>query len=159
MAVFTALVAPMTVQVVPKSSDRTRIFVRCHSQRYPFRILGEIGNQARVVLKHFTPSTFDPWKGAVVSTFVDTYSEGVWIDCPVTSSSCILQTDIQDTPSQRLDCNQPSLIDETIAIPCSVYVFNVDTNLTVHLYQPFHSSTTEPAPAVPAIDQFVRSKF
>lgn len=94
-----------------------------------------------------------------MSTFVDTYSQGVWIDCPVTSSSCILQTDIPDTPSHRLGCTQPSLIDETITIPCPAFVANVDTNLTVHLYQPFHSYTTEPAPAVPAIDQFVRSKF
>ena len=122
-------------------------------------MLGDIGSQAIVVLKHFTPSTFDPWKGAVVSTFVDTYSEGVWIDCPVTSSSCILQIDIPDTPSHRLANKRASLIDEIITIPCPAFVPNVDTNLTVQRYQPFHSSTTEPAPAVPAIDQFVRSKF
>lgn len=122
-------------------------------------VLGDIGNQAIVFLKHFTPSTFDPWKGAVVRTFVETYSEGVWIDCPVTSSSCILQTDIPDTPSHRLADKRPSLIDETITIPCPAFVPNVDTNLTVQRYQPFHSSTTEPAPAVPVIDQFVRSKF
>lgn len=110
-------------------------------------------------MKHFTPSTFEPWKGAVVSTFVDTYSEGVWIDCPVTSSSCILQIDIPDTPSHRLADKRPLLIDETITIPCPAFVPNVDTNLTVQRYQPFHSSTTEPAPAVPAIAPFVRSKF
>jgi len=122
-------------------------------------VLGDIGNQARVVLKHFTPSTFEPWKGAVVRTFVETYSEGVWIDCPVTSSSCILQTDIPETPSQRLANNRPSLMEETIIIPCPAFVPNVDTNLTVQRYQPFHSSTTEPAPAVPVIDPFVRLKF
>lgn len=94
-----------------------------------------------------------------MSTFVETYSEGVWIDCPVTSSSCILQTDIPDTPSHRLGDKRASLIDEIITIPCAAFVPSVDTNLTVHLYQPFHSSTTEPAPAVPVIDQFVRSKF
>ena len=94
-----------------------------------------------------------------MSTFVDTYSLAVCTLCPVTSSSCILQTDIPDTPSHRLADKRPSLIDETITIPCPAFVPNVDTNLTVHLYQPFHSSTTEPAPAVPAIDQFVRLKF
>ena len=94
-----------------------------------------------------------------MSTFVETYSEGVWIDCPVTSSSCILQIDIPDTPSHRLAGKRASLIDEIITIPCPAFVPNVDTNLTVHLHQPFHSSTTEPAPAVPAIVPFVRSKF
>lgn len=123
------------------------------------RIVGEIVSPARVVLKYFTQSTFAPWKGAVVSTFVDTYSLGVWIDCPVTSSSCILQTDIPEIPSHKLDCKRPSLIDEIIAIPCPAFVPSVDTNLTVQRYQPFHSSTTEPAPAVPVIDQFVRLKF
>ena len=88
-----------------------------------------------------------------------TYSQAVCTDCPVTSSSCILQTDIPDTPSQRYGGKRPSLIDETITIPCPAFVPNVDTNLTVQRYQPFHSSTTEPAPAVPVIDQFVRSKF
>jgi len=122
-------------------------------------VLGDIGNQAIVVLKHFTPSTFEPWKVAVVRTFVETYSEGVCIDCPVTSSSCILQTDIPDTPSHRLANKRASPIDEIITIPCPAFVPNVDTNLTVQRYQPFHSSTTEPAPAVPVIDQFVRSKF
>ena len=142
-----------------KSCDCKKRFVLAHSHRKPFRVSGEIGSQAIVVLKHFTPSTFDPWKGAVVSTFVDTYSEGVWIDCPVTSSSCILQIDIPDTPSHRLSDKRTSLIDEIITIPCPAFVPNVDTNLTVQRYQPFHSSTTEPAPAVPAIDQFVRLKF
>lgn len=94
-----------------------------------------------------------------MSTFVETYSEGVCIDCPVTSSSCILQTDMPETPSHRLADKRPSLIDEIITIPCPAFVPNVDTNLTVQRYQPFHSSTTEPAPAVPVIDQFVRSKF
>ena len=122
-------------------------------------VLAGIVAPERVVLKHFTPSTFEPWKGAFVRTFVETYSEGVCIDCPVTSSSCILQTDIPDTPSHRLADKRPSLIDETITIHCPAYVPNVDTNLTVQRYQPFHSSTTEPAPAVPAIDQFVRLKF
>ena len=51
-------------------------------------VLGDIGSQAIVVLKHFTPSTFDPWKGAVVSTFVDTYGQTVFTDCDVTSSTC-----------------------------------------------------------------------
>ena len=134
-------------------------FVLAHSQRYPFKILGEIGSQAIVVLKYFTQSTFAPWNGAAVSTFVETYSEGVCTDCPVTSSSCILQIDIPDTPSQRFAGKRQSLIDETITIPCHAFVPSVDTNLTVQRYQPFHSSTTEPTPAVPAIDQFVRSKF
>ena len=122
-------------------------------------MLGDIGNQAIVVLKHLTPSTFEPWKGAVVRTFVETYSEGVCIDCPVTSSSCILQTDIPDTPSHRLADKRPSLIDETITIPCPAFVPNVDMNVTEQRYQPSHSETTLPAPAVPVIDQFVRSKF
>ena len=134
-------------------------FVLAHSHRKPFRVSGEIGFPLLSVLKYFTQSTFAPWKGAVVSTFVDTYSLGVWIDCPVTSSSCILQIDIPEIPSHKLDCKRPSLIDETITIPCPAFVPSVDTNLTVQLYQPFHSSTTEPTPAVPAIDQFVRSKF
>ena len=118
-----------------------------------------IATQFTSVSKYFTQSTFAPWKGAVVSTFVDTYSLGVWIDCPVTSSSCILQTDTPEIPSHKLDCKRQSLIDEIITIPCPAFVPSVDTNLTVQRYQPFHSYTTEPAPAVPAIDQFVRSKF
>ena len=122
-------------------------------------MLGDIGNQAIVVLKYFTQSTFAPWKGAFVSTFVDTYSQGVWIDCPVTSSSCILHIDIPDTQSQRLANKRPSLIDEISTIPCPAFVPNVAMNVTEQRYQPFHSSTTEPAPAVPAIDQFVRLKF
>lgn len=122
-------------------------------------VSGEIGFPLLSVLKYFTQSTFAPWNGAVVSTLVDTYSLGVWIDCPVTSSSCILQIDIPDTPSHRLEANRQSLIDEIITIPCHAFVPSVDTNLTVQRYQPFHSSTTEPAPAVPVIDQFVRSKF
>ena len=111
------------------------------------------------VSKYFTPPTIAPWNGAVVSTFVDTYSEGVWIDCPVTSSSCILQTDIPDTPSQRFDDNRPSLIEEIITIPCAAAVFARAINVREQRYQPFHSSTTKPAPAVPAIVPFVRSKF
>ena len=118
-----------------------------------------IATQFTSVSKYFTQSTFAPWKGAVVSTFVETYSLGVWIDCPVTSSSCILQTDTPEIPSQRFADKRQSLIDEIITIPCPAFVPSVDTNLTVQRYQPFHSSTTEPAPAVPVIDQFVRSKF
>ena len=134
-------------------------FVFPASQRYHLSVLGDIVAPERVVLKYFTQSTFAPWKGAVVSTFVDTYSLGVWIDCPVTSSSCILQTDTPEIPSHKLDCKRPSLIDEIITIPCPAFVPSVDTNLTVQRYQPFHSYTTEPAPAVPVIDQFVRLKF
>ena len=94
-----------------------------------------------------------------MSTFVETYSEGVWIDCPVTSSSCILQTDIPETPSQRLADKRPSLIEETITIPCPALVPNVDMNVTEQRYQPSHSETILPAPAVPVIDPFVRLKF
>lgn len=45
-------------------------FVFEASQRYHLSVLGEIVAQDSVVLKHLTPSTFDPWKGAVVSTEV-----------------------------------------------------------------------------------------
>ena len=78
-----AMVASGVITHVPafvhrlKSSLSVNRFVLAHSQRKPFRVLGDIGNQARVVLKHFTPSTFAPWKGAVVSTFVETYSAAV----------------------------------------------------------------------------------
>lgn len=150
---------PVIPQVVLKSSDCRKIFVLAHSHRKPLSVFSGIAIPFMSVSKYFTPSTFAPWNGATVSTPVETYSEGVWIDCPVTSSSCILQIDIPDTPSHRLANKRASLIDEIITIPCPAFVPNVDTNLTVHLYQPFHSSTTEPAPAVPAIDQFVRSKF
>jgi len=91
-AEFTLLVDQIIAQVVPKSSDLTNLFVLFGSINIPFKILGEIGSQSRVVLKHFTPSTFEPWKGAVVSTEVLTYSPTVWIDCPVTSSICIRTT-------------------------------------------------------------------
>ena len=43
-----------------KSSLSVKRFVLAHSQRKPLSVLGDIGNQAIVVLKHFTPSTFEP---------------------------------------------------------------------------------------------------
>ena len=43
----------------------TMRFVFPASQRYHLSILGEIVVQDSVVLKHLTPSTFEPWKGAV----------------------------------------------------------------------------------------------
>ena len=43
-----------------KSSLSVNRFVLAHSHRKPLRVSGEIGSQAIVVLKHFTPSTFEP---------------------------------------------------------------------------------------------------
>lgn len=63
-----------------------------------------------------------------------------------------------ETPSQRLCAKRPSLIEETITIACPAFV-PVDMNVTEQRYQPFHSETTLPAPAVPVIDPFVRLKF
>ena len=61
IATFVVIVpSEISDQVVEKSSDCKKRFVLAHSQRKPFRVLGDIGNQARVVLKHFTPSTFEP---------------------------------------------------------------------------------------------------
>ena len=75
-----------------KSSVFMNRFVLAHSQRKPLSVLGEIGSQARVVLKYLTQSTFAPWNGAVVSTFVETYPPNEVSLCPVTSSICISQT-------------------------------------------------------------------
>ncbi len=89
-------------------------------------VLGDIGNQARVVLKHFTPSTFDPWKGAVVRTFVETYSEGVCIDCPVTSSSCI-QVPYITEPVPAYASNRTAVLDgiSSSQVSALVLVFGV----------------------------------
>ena len=66
-------------QVVRKFSDCKKRFVLAHSQRKPFRVLGDIGFPLISVLKHFTPSTFAPWNGDD-RRFVETYSLGVLID-------------------------------------------------------------------------------
>ena len=61
IATFVVIVpSEISDQVVRKSSDCKKRFVLAHSHRKPFRVSGEIGNQAIVVLKHFTPSTFAP---------------------------------------------------------------------------------------------------
>ena len=61
IATFVVIVpSEISDQVVEKSSDCRKRFVLAHSQRKPLSVLGEIGNQAIVVLKHFTPSTFEP---------------------------------------------------------------------------------------------------
>ena len=68
-------------------------------------------------------------------------------------------TDIPDTPSQRYGNNLHQPIDGTITIPCAAAVFARAINVREHLYHPSHSETTLPAPAVPDIAPFVRSKF
>jgi len=123
---------------VRKSSDCKKRFVIAHSQRKPLSVLGDIGSQARVVLKHFTPSTFEPWKGAVVSTFVDTYSQGVWIDCPVTSSNCCHQMYIPFTQSpvyadQRMDVAVP--MKSSVNLP--LITAPIATHDTLIRYHPF----------------------
>ena len=61
IATFVVIVpSEISDQVVEKSSDCKKRFVLAHSQRKPLSVLGDIGNQAIVVLKHFTPSTFEP---------------------------------------------------------------------------------------------------
>ena len=61
IATFVVIVpSEISDQVVEKSSDCRKRFVLAHSQRKPLSVLGDIGNQAIVVLKHFTPSTFEP---------------------------------------------------------------------------------------------------
>ena len=61
IATFVVIVpSEISDQVVLKSSDCRKRFVLAHSQRKPLSVLGDIGNQAIVVLKHFTPSTFEP---------------------------------------------------------------------------------------------------
>ena len=61
IATFVVIVpSEISDQVVEKSSDCRKRFVLAHSHRKPLRVLGDIGNQAIVVLKHFTPSTFEP---------------------------------------------------------------------------------------------------
>lgn len=61
IATFVVIVpSEISDQVVEKSSDCRKRFVLAHSQRKPLSVSGEIGNQAIVVLKHFTPSTFEP---------------------------------------------------------------------------------------------------
>lgn len=51
---------PVIAQVVEKSSDCRKRFVLAHSHRKPFKVLGDIGFPLISVLKHFTPSTFEP---------------------------------------------------------------------------------------------------
>ena len=61
IATFVVIVpSEISDQVVEKSSDCRKRFVLAHSQRKPLSVSCEIGNQAIVVLKHFTPSTFEP---------------------------------------------------------------------------------------------------
>ena len=61
IATFVVIVpSEISDQVVEKSSDCRKRFVLAHSHRKPLSVLGDIGNQAIVVLKHFTPSTFEP---------------------------------------------------------------------------------------------------
>ena len=61
IATFVVIVpSEISDQVVEKSSDCRKRFVLAHSQRKPLSVSREIGNQAIVVLKHFTPSTFAP---------------------------------------------------------------------------------------------------
>ena len=75
---FPVIVPPaINAQVVRKSSDCKKRFVLAHSQRKPLSVFSGIAIPFMSVSKYFTPSTFAPWNGAVVSTFVDTYSEGV----------------------------------------------------------------------------------
>lgn len=78
IATFVVIVpSEISDQVVEKSSDCKKRFVLAHSQRKPLSVFSGIAIPFMSVSKYFTPSTFEPWKGAVVSTFVDTYSLGV----------------------------------------------------------------------------------
>lgn len=58
--IFVVIDHPSVAQVVRKSSDCRNRFVLAHSQRKPLRVSGEIGFPLISVLKHFTPSTFEP---------------------------------------------------------------------------------------------------
>ena len=70
-----------------KSSLSTNRFVLAHSQRKPFRVFSEIVFPFISVSKYFTPSTIAQWNGEE-RTFVETYSAGSDILCPVISSIC-----------------------------------------------------------------------
>ena len=77
------------------------------------------------VSKYFTPSTIAPWNGEE-STFVLTYSQGISIDCPVTSSSCI-QVPYITEPVPAYASNRTAVLDgiSSSQVSAIVLVFGV----------------------------------